>query len=81
VGVLLEKSKEDLLDLRNFGRKSWEEVQEKLIKMGLVEKPQIDEEKLEDSDQIPSEEKSPEDAEKEEMKKKLKERFVVREEK
>lgn len=81
VGVLLEKSKEDLLDLRNFGRKSWEEVQEKLIKMGLVEKPQIDEEKPEDSSQIPSEEKSPEDAEKEEIKKKLRERFVVREEK
>jgi DNA-directed RNA polymerase subunit alpha len=81
VGVLLEKSKEELLDLRNFGRKSWEEVQEKLIKMGLVEKPQIAEDKPEDSAQIPSEEKSPKDAEKEEIKKKLRERFVVREEK
>lgn len=76
VGALLAKSKEELLDLRNFGQKSWDEVQESLSKLGLMEKPapEVKEEAAEVA-------KGPEDAEKAELKKKLQERFVVREEK
>jgi DNA-directed RNA polymerase subunit alpha len=35
IGQLVERSEEDLLDIRNFGQKSIEEVKQKLIEMGL----------------------------------------------
>ncbi len=36
VGQVLEKSEEELLSLRNFGRKSYDELREKLIEMNLL---------------------------------------------
>jgi predicted Fe-Mo cluster-binding NifX family protein len=39
VGQLLEKSEDELLALRNFGRKSYEELRDKLIEMGLLQPP------------------------------------------
>ena len=36
VGAVLEKSEEELLALRNFGRKSYDELREKLIDMELL---------------------------------------------
>jgi DNA-directed RNA polymerase subunit alpha len=36
VGAVLEKSEEELLSLRNFGRKSYDELREKLISMGFL---------------------------------------------
>lgn len=36
VGQVLEKSEEELLALRNFGRKSYDELKEKLIQMGFL---------------------------------------------
>jgi DNA-directed RNA polymerase subunit alpha len=36
VGAVLEKSEEELLALRNFGRKSYDELKEKLISMGFL---------------------------------------------
>jgi DNA-directed RNA polymerase subunit alpha len=36
VGQVLEKSEEELLSLRNFGRKSYDELKEKLDEMGLL---------------------------------------------
>ena len=35
VGQLVEKSEQDLLDIRNFGQKSIDEVKQKLAEMGL----------------------------------------------
>lgn len=35
VGELVEKSEEDLLEIRNFGQKSIDEVKAKLEEMGL----------------------------------------------
>jgi DNA-directed RNA polymerase subunit alpha len=35
VGELVQKTEQDLLDIRNFGQKSIEEVKQKLIDMGL----------------------------------------------
>ena len=35
VGELVQKTEQDLLDIRNFGQKSIEEVKQKLIEMGL----------------------------------------------
>ena len=37
VGQVLEKSEEELLSLRNFGRKSYDELRERLIEMGLLQ--------------------------------------------
>lgn len=37
VGQVLEKSEEELLGLRNFGRKSYDELREKLIEMGFID--------------------------------------------
>jgi DNA-directed RNA polymerase subunit alpha len=37
VGAVLEKSEEELLALRNFGRKSYDELREKLVDMGFLE--------------------------------------------
>jgi len=36
VGAVLEKSEEELLALRNFGRKSYDELRDKLISMGYL---------------------------------------------
>jgi len=36
VGAVLEKSEEELLALRNFGRKSYDELKEKLVSMGFL---------------------------------------------
>ncbi|HEY0716295.1 MAG TPA: DNA-directed RNA polymerase subunit alpha C-terminal domain-containing protein, partial [Streptosporangiaceae bacterium] len=36
VGELVSRSEQDLLDIRNFGAKSIEEVKQKLIDMGLA---------------------------------------------
>lgn len=41
VGQVLEKSEEELLGLRNFGRKSYEELREKLIEMGFIDRSQM----------------------------------------
>lgn len=82
-GALLEKGKDELLGLKNFGEKSWNEVQEQLIKMGLIE---FDDEgdEGEESGQIESElvsgdEEEPEESELELMRRKLQERFQVKE--
>jgi DNA-directed RNA polymerase subunit alpha len=37
VGQVLEKSEEELLALRNFGRKSYDELKDKLIEMGFLD--------------------------------------------
>lgn len=37
VGAVLEKSEEELLSLRNFGRKSYDELKEKLVSMGFLQ--------------------------------------------
>jgi len=37
VGAVLEKSEEELLALRNFGRKSYDELREKLVSMGFLD--------------------------------------------
>lgn len=82
VGLLLEKSRDDLLDLKNFGQKSWDEVRERLIALGIEREPQdiqIDEE--EDSDQVFDEEDVLGDSGLDDMRKRLQERFIVREEK
>jgi DNA-directed RNA polymerase subunit alpha len=42
VGAVLEKSEDELLSLRNFGRKSYDELREKLVELGLLP-PQSDE--------------------------------------
>jgi DNA-directed RNA polymerase subunit alpha len=36
VGAILEKSEEELLSLRNFGRKSYDELKDKLLEMGFL---------------------------------------------
>jgi DNA-directed RNA polymerase subunit alpha len=36
VGQVLEKSEDELLSLRNFGRKSYDELRDKLIELGLL---------------------------------------------
>ena len=36
VGAVLEKSEEELLALRNFGRKSYDELRDKLVELGLL---------------------------------------------
>ncbi|HEX2150255.1 MAG TPA: DNA-directed RNA polymerase subunit alpha C-terminal domain-containing protein, partial [Actinomycetota bacterium] len=35
IGQLVEKSEQDLLDIRNFGQKSIDEVKQKLAELGL----------------------------------------------
>ncbi|KAA0236708.1 hypothetical protein EDM76_07750 [bacterium] len=37
VGQVLEKSEEELLGLRNFGRKSYDELRDKLIELGYID--------------------------------------------
>jgi DNA-directed RNA polymerase subunit alpha len=43
VGSVLEKSEDELLSLRNFGRKSYDELKDKLIELGLLQ-PSTEEE-------------------------------------
>ncbi len=43
VGQVLEKSEEELLSLRNFGRKSYEELRDKLDELGLLPPEQPEE--------------------------------------
>jgi DNA-directed RNA polymerase subunit alpha len=42
IGQLLSKSEEELLSLRNFGRKSLDEIKEKLVEKGFVDPDQMD---------------------------------------
>jgi DNA-directed RNA polymerase subunit alpha len=42
VGQLLTKKEDELLSLRNFGRKSLDEIKEKLVEKGFVEPDQMD---------------------------------------
>ena len=44
VGAVLEKSEEELLALRNFGRKSYDELKEKLVSLSFLPPGEIDEE-------------------------------------
>jgi DNA-directed RNA polymerase subunit alpha len=37
VGSVLEKSEDELLSLRNFGRKSYDELRDKLVELGLLQ--------------------------------------------
>jgi DNA-directed RNA polymerase subunit alpha len=39
VGQVLEKSEDELLALRNFGRKSYDELRDKLVELGLLQPP------------------------------------------
>ncbi len=77
--ALLEKNKDELVGLKNFGIKSWKEVQDRLIKAGIVKSDEESEEA--ESAEVPEEEKSAEELEREEMLKRLGERFTVRGEK
>jgi DNA-directed RNA polymerase subunit alpha len=36
VGAVLEKSEDELLHLRNFGRKSYDELKQKLVEFGFL---------------------------------------------
>ncbi len=46
VGAVLEKSEEELLALRNFGRKSYDELREKLVSMGFLAPGEVDEDSV-----------------------------------
>lgn len=74
--ALLSKDRDELLGLKNFGIKSWNEVQEQLIKAGLIESDGL----LSgmEGDETVDEERSEEEYERGEMLKKLGERFTVR---
>jgi DNA-directed RNA polymerase subunit alpha len=52
VGQVLEKSEDELLALRNFGRKSYEELRDKLIEYGYLE-PEPEIEDIEGMEEIP----------------------------
>ena len=47
VGQVLEKSEEELLALRNFGRKSYDELRERLDQLGLLAADHVEEELME----------------------------------
>jgi DNA-directed RNA polymerase subunit alpha len=46
VGQVLEKSEDELLALRNFGRKSYDELKSKLIQMGFLQPESLEEEEM-----------------------------------
>jgi DNA-directed RNA polymerase subunit alpha len=46
VGQVLEKSEDELLALRNFGRKSYDELKGKLIQMGFLQPESLEEDEL-----------------------------------
>ncbi|MFO8009738.1 MAG: DNA-directed RNA polymerase subunit alpha [Dehalococcoidia bacterium] len=77
VNSLLDKSKDELLGLKNFGIKSWREVQEKLIESGFIERPE-DFIAEEEESEVSPEELSEVERAREEMMKKLGEKFTVR---
>lgn len=82
VRMLLEKTRGELIDMKYLGPKSWEEIQERLAAIGVLEKPQAAETEGEGGDEVPAEEEISEDPERAEMIKKLEESgFVVRENK
>lgn len=78
-GALLEKSKDELLGLKNFGEKSWNEVQEQLAKTGLAEGFEGPAEELEAEEPMVGEEEPAEESELDLMRRKLQERFQVKE--
>jgi DNA-directed RNA polymerase subunit alpha len=41
VGQVLEKSEDELLSLRNFGRKSYDELREKLVELGFLDPSEL----------------------------------------
>jgi len=54
VGQVLEKSEDELLALRNFGRKSYEELKQRLIEMGFLQaEPPLEE--MEEEFEMPEE--------------------------
>jgi DNA-directed RNA polymerase subunit alpha len=53
VGQLLQLSDDDLLRMRNFGRKSLDEMKERLRMRGFL--PALDEDALEAADELPEE--------------------------
>jgi hypothetical protein len=46
VGQVIEKSEDELLALRNFGRKSYDELKSKLIQMGFLQPDSLEEEEM-----------------------------------
>lgn len=78
-GALLGKDKDELLGLKNFGEKSWNEVRDQLIKMGLAEVSEDAEVVQESGEEVSGEEGEPEESELDLMRRKLQERFQVKE--
>jgi DNA-directed RNA polymerase subunit alpha len=60
VGQVLEKSEDDLLALRNFGRKSYDELRAKLVQMGFLQPEAEGEEMPEGYDELEEEEEESE---------------------
>jgi len=58
VGELISKKPKDLLQLRNFGQKSFREIEERLQEMGLSLAPQV--EKKKEREEVAQEEEPPE---------------------
>jgi len=56
VGQVLEKSEEELLALRNFGRKSYDELKQKLDELGFLPKERPEEEVMEEAPPLGEEE-------------------------
>lgn len=77
VGMLAGKTREEVVDMKYLGPKSWEEIQDRLEAIGVLEeRPSIAKPHGEDEDGMP------EDPERQEMMRKLQESgFVVREDK
>jgi DNA-directed RNA polymerase subunit alpha len=61
VGQVLEKSEDELLSLRNFGRKSYDELRERLIELGFLslEAPKEEEEVAAEAPSVIGEEELP----------------------
>ncbi len=57
IGQVLEKSEEELLALRNFGRKSYDELRERLDELGLLPTPDDGEEEIPDAPPLDAEER------------------------
>ncbi|MBT9148622.1 MAG: DNA-directed RNA polymerase subunit alpha [Dehalococcoidia bacterium] len=85
LAMLLGKTRKEFIDLKHLGPKSWDEIQKRLVAVGIVEKgKEGDREATITHDLSPitdDEEEVPEDLERDEMVKKLQERFLVREDK
>ncbi|MBT9163432.1 MAG: DNA-directed RNA polymerase subunit alpha [Chloroflexi bacterium] len=72
--MLLGKTKQEFIDTRLLGPKTWNEVEGRLVAVGLLREG-------EGGNQMPREEEVPEDLERDAMMKKLQERFLVLEDK